>query len=83
MPGLSRELVEHWVPIKQSFGPFKQRPRPFRPNLHPKIKDEIHQLLEANFIRHCRSTDWVSNIVLVEKKDSIKLRVCIDFRNLN
>jgi hypothetical protein len=27
--------------------------------------------------------EWVSNIVPVEKKDSNKLRVCIEFRNLN
>jgi hypothetical protein len=49
----------------------------------PRIKDEIHRLLEANFIRPCRYAEWVSNIVLVEKKESGKLRVCIDFRNLN
>jgi hypothetical protein len=24
MPGLSRELVEHWLPIKASSRPFKQ-----------------------------------------------------------
>jgi hypothetical protein len=45
--------------------------------------DEIHRLLEANFIRPCRYAEWVSNIMLVEKKESSKLRVCIDFRNLN
>jgi hypothetical protein len=83
MPGLSRELVEHWLPIKPGFRPFAQRLRPFCPDLHPRIKEEIHQLLEANFIRPCRYVDWVSNIVLVEKKNSAKLRVCIDFRNLN
>ena len=27
--------------------------------------------------------DWISNIVPVEKKDSGKIRVCIDFRDLN
>jgi hypothetical protein len=27
--------------------------------------------------------DWVSNIVLVEKKDSDKFKVSIDFRGLN
>jgi hypothetical protein len=27
MPGLSRELVEHWLPIKKGFRPFKQNPR--------------------------------------------------------
>jgi hypothetical protein len=43
----------------------------------------IHQLLEGNFIRPCRYAEWVSNIVPVEKKDSDKLRVCINFCNLN
>jgi hypothetical protein len=54
MPGLSREIAEHRLPIKSSFGPFKQKPRSFRPDLLPRIKDEIHRLLEASFIRPCR-----------------------------
>jgi hypothetical protein len=83
MPGLCREIVEHQLPIKSGFRPFKQKIRTFRPDLLPRIKNEIHRLLEANFIRPCRYAEWVSNIVLVEKKESGKLRVCIDFRNLN
>ena len=27
--------------------------------------------------------EWVSNIVPIEKKDSRKIRVCINFRDLN
>jgi hypothetical protein len=42
MSGLSREIVEHRLPIKPDFMPFKQRPRSFRPDLLPKIKDKIH-----------------------------------------
>jgi hypothetical protein len=83
MSGLSREIVEHRLPIKSGFRPFKQKPITFRPDLLPRIKDEIHRLLEANFIRPCRYVEWVSNIVPVEKKESRKLRVCIDFCNLN
>jgi hypothetical protein len=83
MPGLSHEIVEHRLPIKSGFRPFKQRARTFHPHLLPRIKDEIHWLLEANFIRPCRYAEWVSNTVPVEKKESGKLRVCIDFRNLN
>jgi hypothetical protein len=83
MPGLSRETVEHWLPIKSDFTPFKQKARTFHLDLLPRIKDEIHWLLEANFIIPCRYAEWVSNIVPVEKKVSGKLRVCIDFHNLN
>jgi hypothetical protein len=82
MAGLSREIVEHRLPIKFGFRPFKQKARTFHPDLLPRIKDEIHRLLEANFIRPCRYAEWVSNIVPVDK-ESGKLRVCIDFRNLN
>jgi hypothetical protein len=35
MPGLSREIVEHQLPIKSSFKPFKQKARTFRPDLLP------------------------------------------------
>jgi hypothetical protein len=82
MPGLSREIVEHRLPIKSGFRPFKQKARTFRPDLLPRIKDEIYRLLEANFIKPCRYAEWISNIVPVEKKESGKLRVCIDFHNL-
>lgn len=81
MPKLSWELVEQLLPIKPSFRVFKQRQIPFGLDLHPRIKDKIHQLLGANFIRPCRYADWVSNIVPVEKKDSNKTRVYIDFHN--
>ena len=40
-------------------------------------------MLDVGFIRSYRYTDWISNIVPVEKKDSGNIRVCIDFRDLN
>ena len=45
------------------------------------IKKETERLLEAKFIRPCRYAEWISNIVPVYKNG--KLRVCIDFRDLN
>ena len=51
--------------------------------IYDRIKKEINRLLDADFIRSCRYGDWISNIVPVEKKDSGKIRVCIDFRDRN
>jgi hypothetical protein len=83
MLGLSRDLVEHKLPIKPGFKPYKQPCRNFNPNIYDRVKEEINRLLDAKFIRPCRYADWISNIVPVEKKGTKKLRVCIDFRDLN
>jgi hypothetical protein len=83
MPGLSRELVEHKLPIKRGFKPYKQPAWNYNPLLYDRMKEEVDRLLKANFIRPCRCAEWVSNIVPVEKKGTKKIRVCIDFRNLN
>jgi hypothetical protein len=83
MAGLSHDLVEHWLPIKAGFSPFKQHARCYNPLMYDQIKEEIDRLLKANFIRLCSYAECISNIVPVEKKWSDKIRVCIDFRNLN
>jgi hypothetical protein len=46
------------------------------------VKKEVERILDANFIRPCRYAEWISNIVPVYKKNG-KMRVCIDFRDLN
>ncbi|XP_020229218.1 uncharacterized protein LOC109810221 [Cajanus cajan] len=62
--------------------PVKQSPRRFSPEVIERIKEEIERLLKAKFIRTSRYAEWISNIVPVIKKNG-KLRVCIDFRDLN
>jgi hypothetical protein len=83
MSGLNRELVEHQLPIKFGFMPYKQPTRRFNPIIHDWVKEEVEQLLEVGFIRPCRCAEWVSNIIPMEKKNTGKIWVCIDFRNLN
>jgi hypothetical protein len=80
---LSRELVEHMLPIKKGFRPYKQPARNYNPELLDRIKEEVERRLKANFIRTCRYAEWVSNTVPVEKKNTGKIRVCVNFWNLN
>jgi hypothetical protein len=47
-----------------------------------EVKKEIEKMLEAGFIRPCRYAEWISSIVLVQKKDG-RWRVYVDFRDLN
>ena len=81
MPGLDLSIVEHRLPIKPGYRPFKQALRKFNPNVLDDIK-ETERLLEAKFIRPYRYAEWISSVVPVYKKNG-KLRVYIDFRDLN
>ena len=50
-------------------------------NLRDELKKSIDSMLERGIIRHSTS-EWASPIVLVRKKTDV-LRVCIDYRVLN
>ena len=47
-----------------------------------KVKKEIQKFLNAKVIIPTRYVQWLANIVPVMKKNG-KLRVCVDFRDLN
>jgi hypothetical protein len=82
MPGLDRSIVEHRLPLKKGFWPFQQRARQMRTEVLEEVKKEIVKMMEAGFIRPCRYAEWISSIVLVQKKDG-RWRVCVDFWDLN
>ena len=45
-------------------------------------QSKVKKLTDSSFIREEQHPDWVANIVPVTKKNT-KVRVCIDFHNLN
>jgi hypothetical protein len=57
MPGLSRKLVEHRLPIKADFRPYKQGARNFKPEIIRRVKEEVDRLLQARFIQPCCYAD--------------------------
>jgi hypothetical protein len=83
MLSLGRDLVEHRLPIKPRFRPYKQPAWNFNPTVLGKVKEEVDRLLQVKFIWPCRYADWMLNIVPIEKKGTGKIRVCVDFWNLN
>jgi len=69
MPGLDRSIVEHRLPNKSGYRPYKQPPQKiFKEEVLDDVKKEVERLLEANFIRPCRYAEWILGIVLVYKK---------------
>ena len=74
--------MEHRLPIKAEFHLFQQPPRRMSKEVEMKVKEEIENILKAKFIRPIRYVQWLENIVLVMKQNG-KLRVRVDFRDLN
>ena len=73
-------LVQHEINLYDST-PFKQRHRRIPPSMYDPVRSHIQELLAAGVIRRSHSP-WASNVVLAKKKDG-KLRMCIDYRDLN
>ena len=71
----------HEINLKPGTKPVKQRVRRVPVNLRAELKKSIDSMLERGIIRHSTS-ERASPIVLVRKKTG-ELRVCIDYRVLN
>jgi len=82
MPSLDPQVAMYHLNIKPDAKPIKQQQRWFWPDIMEAIEAEVQKLIECGFIREEQHPDWVANIVPVLKKNG-KIRVCIDFRDLN
>ncbi|PKI53602.1 hypothetical protein CRG98_026005 [Punica granatum] len=83
MPGLDPSIVKHFLPLDtEKFPPKRQHLRRQRADLLLRIKEEVIKQVDAGFLEVCNYSEWVANIVPVEKKNG-KVRVCIDYRDLN
>ena len=82
MPGIDLAIVIHEIKTYPDAKPIRQRLRQIHPRKAAAIKTEVEKLLKAGFIYPIPLTDWVSNIVPVNKKQGT-IRICIDYRDIN
>jgi hypothetical protein len=68
MPSIPREVAEHALEIQASSKPVKQRLCRFDEEKCKVIGEEIHKLLEVEFIKEVHHPEWLANPVLVKKK---------------
>jgi hypothetical protein len=50
--------------------------------LASQIQKELQKMVDAGIIAPIRYSSWMSNLVVVRKKNG-DIRLCVDFRNLN
>jgi ribonuclease HI len=71
-------IIQHVIPMKPQTLPFQQKLRKMHPKLEPTVQKELNKLLSAKIIFPVRHTQWVSNLVPVQKKNG-EIRLCVDF----
>ena len=69
MPRIDPWIVEHEIKTYLGVKPVRQKLRVVNPKKAPAIKAKIEKLLKVSFIYHVPLTEWVSNLVAVNKKE--------------
>ena len=83
MKGIVGDLRVMRIPLKEDPRPVKQRPYRLNPRYKEKVKDEIDNMLAAGIIEPVEESEWVSCMVVQEKKTKGDIRICVDLRKLN
>jgi hypothetical protein len=81
-PGVSPNLACHFLAIPPDSKLVQQRRRKLAPERSEIIMEEVRRLLAAEAIQPILYPTWLSNTVVVKKKNG-KWRVCVDFTDLN
>jgi hypothetical protein len=76
------ELIEHTLHIDPNAKPIKECLRHFAQDKKDVIKREIARLLDAGFIKEVYHPGWLTNPILVLKKNK-GWRMCVDYTDLN
>jgi hypothetical protein len=79
MLGVPRELVEHALNVDPKAKPVNQPLQQFDEPKRKVIASELHRLENAKFIREIKTSSWVSNPVIVPKKNTDVQRVCVAY----
>jgi hypothetical protein len=82
MFGIDLDIVVHEINTYPGAKPVRQQILSVHPRKAVAIKLEVEKLLKADFIYPVALTDWVSNLVLINKKQGT-IRMCVDYRDIN
>uniref|UniRef100_A0A2N9GWW3 RNase H type-1 domain-containing protein n=1 Tax=Fagus sylvatica TaxID=28930 RepID=A0A2N9GWW3_FAGSY len=81
-PGVNLEFVCHELNVSPEYKPVIQKARRTAPQHAEAVREEVARLLKIEAIREVLYPQWLSNTVIVKKKNR-KWRVCVDFTDLN
>ncbi len=75
-------LIKHEIELVEGAVPHKEPSRRMSPEKTRQANEQVDELLSKGWIVHSKSP-WGAGIVMVSKKDTNELRMCVDYRMLN
>uniref|UniRef100_A0A2N9EYS7 RNase H type-1 domain-containing protein n=1 Tax=Fagus sylvatica TaxID=28930 RepID=A0A2N9EYS7_FAGSY len=82
VPGVDPNYIQYRLNVDPHSKPVQQKSRRLAPVHAEAVQKEVERLLQARAIRELHYPTWLSNTVVVKKKNG-KWRVCVDFTSLN
>ena len=83
LKGIIDDLGVMKITLKLDAKLIKQRTYRINPKYKEKARLELDKMLEAGIIEPVEESDWVSLMVVQEKKQKGEIRISIDLRKLN
>eukprot|EP00253_Pinus_taeda_P004849 PITA_04849 len=83
LKGIIRDLGVMKITLKLNTKSVKQRLYRFNSKYKEKVRLELDKMLATGIIEPVEESDWISPMVVKEKKQKDKIRICIDLRKLN
>lgn len=68
LKGILGDLGMMKITLKQDANPVKQQPYRFNPKYKEKVRKELDKMLVEGIIELVEESDWVSHMVIQEKK---------------
>ena len=83
MKGIPGDLAVMRIPLKEGAKPVKQRPYRLNPKYKEKVRKELDKMLTIGIIESVEESEWVSPMVVQDKKTKGEIRICVELRKLS
>ena len=71
------------ISLKEGVKPVRQHPYRLNPRYKEKVRQELDKMIVAGIIEAVEESEWVSPMVVQDKKEKGDIRICVDLRKLN
>jgi len=83
LKGIIGDLGVMKITLNLDTKPVKHKPYHLKPKYKEKVHLELDKMLASGIIELVEESEWVSPMVVQEKKQKDEINICVDLRKLN